>query len=182
MNLPPDYPEDFDETESLTYDEWMEEAEEKELAREIGQEKAAANAEYERNQADNGNTGYVSVPLSFLYKRIGYPVRQKQQPDPVVLAYENPGAGIVYTAAEEYIETLRLLWYESNGEYEFPRLIVRKWQLETYMGSQPYWLYTDINPNRLLDQCRKTAKERTMAKIERMNRRIAAGLEGGEEM
>lgn len=179
VNLPSDYPEDFDEGGSQTYDEWMEEAEEKELASEIVQEKAAANAEYERHQAETGDTG--SVPSNFHYRQIGYPVRQKQPPGPVVLAYENLGAGIVYAAAEEYIETLRLLWYESNGEYEFPRLIVRKWELETYMGSHSYWLYTDINPNRLLDRCWKTAKERAMAKIERMNRRIAAGLEGGEE-
>ncbi len=180
-SLPPEYPEDFDENGSQTYDEWLERSEEKELAAEAERERAAANAEYERDQAENGDTEFVSLPLNFLYRRIGFPVRQKRLPDPVILAYQNLGAGIVYSAAEDYIETLRLLWGENNGEYGLSRLIVRKWELETYMGSHSYWLYTDINPNRIIDQCRRTAKEQAKAKIERMNRRVVAGIEGGEE-
>lgn len=180
VNLPSNYPEDFDEIGTQTYEEWVEAAEEKELAEEAEQEKAAGNAEYERNQAENGDSEYVTVPVNYLYRRIGFPVRQKRPPDPVVLAYENLGAGIVYAVAEEYIETLRLLWGEKSGEYNLPRLIVRKWELETYMGSQSYWLYTNINPERILDQCARTAMNREIAKAERINRRMAAGIEGGD--
>ena len=89
---------------------------------------------------------------------------------------------MVYQAAEDYIAVLRMLWsgdYRRKAQY---RLIVDKWELETLIGSRWYWQFTNISPNRVLDQCRATAEEQARNKIERFNRRIAAGIEGGEEV
>ena len=102
-------------------------------------------------------------------------------PDPVDVAYRMLGAGMVYKAAEDYIRILRMLWSgDDRGKAQY-RLIVDKWELETMIGSRWYWQFTNISPNRVLDQCRATAEERARNKIERFNRRVAAGIESGDE-
>ena len=187
-DLPEDYGDHDDDEELetdengnlLSPDEYMEREVEKERRIEAEEEKQAGRMQADRDRADDGEEAYVSLPLNYFFKTIGFPVRRKQPPDPVALACGNLAANIVYQAAEDYIETLRMLW---SGEYQgraFHRLIVRKWQLETYMGSGRYWQYTNISPERILDQCWKTAKEQTVMKIERINKRIAAGIEEGD--
>ena len=171
--------EDFDEEGPLTFEEYLEREEEKVLAKEAIDENEAQLDQEEHNMAANGET--VIVPLNFLYKRIGFAVRQKRPGDPVDLAWSVLGANIVYKAAKDYIQTLRMLWSGEYTDQALVLLIVRKWQLETWIGSNPYWRYTNLNPNRILDRCRATAEEQAREKIERMNRRIAAGIEGGEE-
>ena len=169
--------EEFDENGSLTYEEYLEREEEKAQTREANEEKSAQMDETEQTMAADGETKYVSVPLNFLYKHIGFPVKQRRPMDPVDLAWSVLGANIVYKAAEDYILTLRLLW---SGEYTgsaLTLLIVRKWRLETWIGSHPYWMYTNISASRILDQCWATAEEQARSGIERKNRRIAAGVE-----
>lgn len=190
--LPEDYSEDDEDVidennpvdedgNSITYDEYIEQEQEKEREQEIEEEKADQRAQEEYNNAADGTEAYMSVPLNFLYKRIGYPVKMPRRPDPVIFAYQTLGAGMIYKAAEDYITVLRMLWsgdYQGKAQY---RLIVAKWELETLIGSRWYWQFTNISPNRVLDQCRVTAEEQARNKIERFNRRIAAGIEGGEE-
>ena len=187
-DLPEDYGDHDDDEELETDengnllgpDEFMEREIEKERKIEAEEEKGSLLIQEEHNRIADGEEAYVSLPLNYFYKTIGFPVRRKQPPDPVVLACGNLGANIVYQAAEDYIETLRMLW---SGKYQgraFHRLIVRKWQLETYMGSGRYWQFTNIGPERILDQCWKTAKEQAVMKIERINKRIAAGIEEGD--
>ena len=176
--LPPDYPEDFgrDDFGSESAEAGTEEAGEAE------REKAAANADYARIKAEAGETEYVSLPANDLFRKIGFPVREKQPPDPVALASSVLGAAIVYKAAEDYTLILRMLWsggYEGRALYS---LIVSKWELETFIGSGPYWMYTSISPCRILDQCWDNAVEQEKDKIRRTNRRIAAGTEGGDGM
>ena len=188
--LPEDYSEDEvvddqhpvdEDGNPITYDEYIEREQEKEREQEIEEEKADQRTQDEYNNAADGKEAYVSVPLNFLYKKIGVPVKMPRRPDPVILAYQTLGAGMVYQAAEDYITVLRMLWsgdYQGKAQY---RLIVAKWELETLIGSRWYWQFTNISPNRVLDQCRVTAEEQSREKIERFNRRIAAGIEGGEE-
>ena len=191
--LPEDYSED-DEDEMdednpvdedgnpITYDEYIEREQEKEREQEIEEEKADQRTQDEYNNAADGKEAYVSVSLNFLYKKIGVPIKMPRRPDPVILAYQTLGAGMVYQAAEDYISVLRMLWsgdYQGKAQY---RLIVAKWELETLIGSRWYWQFTNISPNRVLDQCWATAEEQARKKIERFNRRIAAGIEGGEEV
>ena len=74
-----------------------------------------------------------------------------------------------------------MLW---SGDYQGKaqhRLIVAKWEMETLIGSKWYWALTNIDPNRVLDQCWMIAEEQAKEKIKRLNRRIAAGIDGGEE-
>ena len=185
-NLPEDYgdyedgEEDLETDENgtpLTRDEYTERAEEKEREKEAEEEKRAGLMQADRDRAEDGEETYAALPLNYFYKAIGFPVHCKQPPDPVALACCNLGANIVYQAAEDYIETLRMLWSGEYQEHIFHRLIVRKWQLETYIGSRQYWQFTNIGPERILDQCWKTAKEQAAMKIERINKRIAAGIE-----
>ena len=182
-DLPEDYGEQDDDDlpvdengNLLSFDEYTEHEQEKEAE----EEKCARQAQEDRDLSDDGEDGNVSILLNYFYKTIGFPVRRKQPIDPVVLAYGNLGASIVYQAAEDYIVTLRMLW---SGEYHGRirrRLIVKKWQLETFIGSRFYWLCTNISPERILDQCWKSAKEQAVNKIERINERITAGIEDGE--
>lgn len=178
--LPIDYPEDIIDNGSMTYAEWIEHEEERELVKEAEEEKAANNMEYECEQAESGNAEYIAMPVNYFYRKIGFPVRRKQPPDPVALATSVLGANIVYKAAEDYITTLRMLWSGEHNEQTMRRLIINKWEQETFIGSNAYSLYTNINPNRILDQCWKTAEEQAQKKIERINRRVVAGIEGGD--
>lgn len=185
-----DLPEDYGdyEDEDLEKDEsghapepgeYMEREIEKERQTEADEEKVSQLAQEGYNKIADGDETSGAVPLKYFYKAIGYPVRRKQPPDPIVLACGNLGANIVYKAAEDYIETLRMLW---SGEYQgsaFHRLVIRKWQLETYMGSRRYWQFTNIRSERILDQCWRTARGRAEMKMERINKRIAAGVEEG---
>ena len=189
--LPEDYSEDDvvddqppvdEDGNPITYDEYIEREQEKEREQEIEEEEADQRAQEEYNNAADGKEAYVSVSLNFLYKKIGVPIKMPRRPDPVILAYQTLGAGMVYQAAEDYISVLRMLWsgdYQGKAQY---RLIVAKWELETLIGSRWYWQFTNISPNRVLDQCWATAEEQARKKIERFNRRIAAGIEGGEEV
>lgn len=184
-DLPEDYG-DHDDDEALEtdengnlliQDEYMEREIEKERRIEAEEEKGSLLIQEEHNRVDDGEEAYVSLPLNYFYKTIGFPVRRKQPPDPVILACGNLGANIIYQAAEDYIGTLRMLW---SGEYQghaIHQLIVQKWQLETFIGSRLYWQFTNIAPERILDQCWQTAQEQAVMKIERINKRIAAGIE-----
>lgn len=190
--LPEDYSEDDedeidednpvdDDGNPITYDEYIEREQEKEREQEIEEEKADQRTQDEYNNAADGKEAYVSVPLNFFYKQIGVPVKMPKRPDPVIFSYQTLGAGMVYKAAEDYIRILRMLWsgdYQVKAQY---RLIVAKWELETLIGSRWYWQFTNISLNRVLDQCRVTAEGQAREKIERFNRRVAAGIEGGEE-
>ena len=178
-----DYPSDFDEESfeeggPLTYAEYLDQAEEAVLEKEAGEERAAQLDQEERDLALGGEGSYNAPSQRSLWN----PAMRERRPDPVDLAWSVLGANIVYKAVEDYILTLRLLWSGQHRDTALHRLIVSKWQLETWIGSHAYWQYTNLSPGRILDQCWKTAKEQAQEKIERQNRRIAAGIEDGEEI
>lgn len=91
-------------------------------------------------------------------------------------------AGIVKQAAEDYIRVLRKLW-SRNGEIGQKRkLIVEKAELEEFFHSGWYEELTEIDPDRLMFQCRSLAKEKEKDLIERQNRkRIQKQLLNAEE-
>lgn len=179
--LPADYAEDFFDGTPYIYDDEIELSETMERNKEVAQEKADANADAERVRYDEGEETKISVPFNFLYRRIGYPVKVPRQPDPVDLAHQILGAAMIYAAAEDYIDILRMLWSGNHNGKDLHRLIISKWELETMIGSDWYWQFTNISPGRVLDQCWVTAEKREKEKIERGNRRVAAGIEGGDE-
>lgn len=171
-----EYAEDFTEEERLTYEERIEKAEEAELLHEAQAEKTALNKEMEQQRITDEQESYVEVPLIFVYKRVGFPIKRKRPLDPVTKAYSILGANIIYKAAEDYILTLRLLWSGEYTGHALHQLIVQKWRLESWIGSSPYWNYTDVSANRILSKCWATAEEQAKEKIERANRRIVAGI------
>lgn len=179
--LSPDEAEDFSDENTLNLEESIERIETATLAKEVEQEKIDANTEAEKARISDGNETYISMPVNYFFRKIGFPLRQPKEPDPVDLAYQNLGAGMIYAATEDYITVLRMLWSNNYSEKVQYQLIVTKWELETMIGSKWYWQFTNINPNRIIDQCWSTAEKQAMEKIKRLNRRIAAGIEYGEK-
>lgn len=91
-------------------------------------------------------------------------------------AREMLGASIVYDAYTEYITVLRKLWSGSYSGIHLHRLIVRKWECETFFGSRAYWLYTNINPERIMDRAHLRAMRECKAAIRRHDLKIKAGM------
>lgn len=86
------------------------------------------------------------------------------------------GASIVYDNFISYITVLRLLWSGTYQEADLHRLIVRKWECETFFGSSIYWLCTNINPERMMDRAYQRAVQECKAAIRRRNLKIQAGM------
>ena len=80
-------------------------------------------------------------------------------------------AAIVKMAADDYVKVLRKLWRKGADIKSKRRLIVEKTELEGFFHSGWYEMLTDIDPDRLMYQCRITAKEKEKAAIERANRK-----------
>ena len=93
-------------------------------------------------------------------------------------------AAIVKAAADDYVGVLRKLWRKSTGPEDIRKkriLIVEKAELENFFHSAWYEILTDIpvsrlevtdiDPDRLIYQCRITAREKEKAAIERANRK-----------
>ena len=91
-------------------------------------------------------------------------------------AREMLGASIVYDAYTTYITVLRKLWSGSYSGIHLHRLIVRKWERETFFGSRAYWLYTNINPERIMDRAHLRAMRECKAAIRRHDLKIKAGM------
>lgn len=93
-------------------------------------------------------------------------------------------AAIVKTAADDYVRVLRKLWRRSTGAEDVRRkrkLIVEKAELEDFFHSGWYETLTDIDTDRLIYQCRITAREKEKAAIARANRkRVKELLEAAE--
>lgn len=86
------------------------------------------------------------------------------------------GASIVYDAYTEYITVLRQMWSGSYSGTHLHHLIVRKWECETFFGSCAYWLYTNINPERIMDRACQRAMRECKAAIKRHDLKIKAGM------
>lgn len=80
-------------------------------------------------------------------------------------------AAIVKTAADDYVKVLRKLWKRTTDIEKKRKLIVEKAELEEFFHSGWFGMLTDIDPDRLMFQCRITAKEKEKAAIERANRK-----------
>ncbi len=112
-------------------------------------------------------------------------------------------AAIVKTAADDYVRVLQNLWGASNKNatdtkgnkgFNAPKgpesskdpkskatkkkvqLMAEKAELEDFFYSSWYETLTDIDPDRLIYQCRITAKAKEQAAIERANRKKIKAL------
>ena len=83
-------------------------------------------------------------------------------------------AAIVKSAVDDYVRVLRKLWRKSANPEDIRKkrsLIVEKAELEDFFHSPWYETLTDIDPDRLIYQCKITAREKEKASIERANRK-----------
>lgn len=103
-------------------------------------------------------------------------------------------AAIVKTAADDYVRVLQNLWGVSNKSVtdtngfkdtqsskskatkKKVQLMAEKAELEDFFYSSWYETLTDIDPDRLIYQCRITAKAKEQAAIERANRKKIKAL------
>lgn len=85
--------------------------------------------------------------------------------------YLDLAAAIVKTAAEDYIKLLRKLWSRKLDIRQKRKLIVEKTELEEFFHSGWYETLTDIDPDRLMYQCKMLAKEKEKEAIERSNKK-----------
>ena len=85
--------------------------------------------------------------------------------------YLDLAAAIVKTAAEDYIKLLRKLWSRKLDIRQKRKLIVEKAELEDFFHSAWYETLTDIDPDKLIYQCRLTARAKEQAAIEHANRK-----------
>ena len=98
--------------------------------------------------------------------------------------YLDLAAAIVKTAAEDYIKLLRKLWSRKLDIRQKRKLIVEKAELEEFFHSGWYEMLTDIDPDRLMYQCKMLAKEKEKEAIERRNeKRVKQALKdtGGKK-
>ena len=83
-------------------------------------------------------------------------------------------AAIVKTAADDYVKVLRKLWRKSARPEDIRKkryLIAEKAELEDFFHSAWYETLTDIDPDKLIYQCRLTARAKEQAAIEHANRK-----------
>lgn len=85
--------------------------------------------------------------------------------------YLDLAAAIVKNAAEDYIKLLRNLWSRKLDIRQKRKLIVEKAELEEFFHSGWYEMLTDIDPDRLIYQCRMLAKDKEKEAIERRNQK-----------
>ena len=109
-------------------------------------------------------------------------------------------AAIVKTAADDYVRVLQNLWGVSNksatdttgakgskdskssksskskATKKKMQLMAEKAELEDFFYSSWYETLTDIDPDRLIYQCKVTAKAKEQAAIERANRKKIKAL------
>ena len=78
-------------------------------------------------------------------------------------------AAIVKSAVDDYIKVLRKLWRKTTDIKKKRKLIIEKAELEEFFHSEWYGMLTDIDPDRLIFECRLRAKEKEEASIARAN-------------
>lgn len=77
---------------------------------------------------------------------------------------------IVEQAAKDYVKVIRKLWDKKLTVIQKRKLMLEKADLEGFFYSEWYGWLTDINPDRLISQCRVVAREKEKQAIERRNR------------
>lgn len=85
-------------------------------------------------------------------------------------------AAIVKSAADDYVTVLRKLWRKGIDIQKKRKLILKKVELEEFFHSEWYEALTDIDPDKMIYQCRVLAKEKEKAEIARKNKKKVKAL------
>lgn len=87
-------------------------------------------------------------------------------------AYYELAAAIVHQAVKDYTKLIRKMWNPKLSVLQKRNLVLEKIKLEDFFHSSWYESLTDINPDRLMAQCRILAKEQEKKAIESKNKRV----------
>ena len=86
-------------------------------------------------------------------------------------SYQDLATAIVLLAVKDYKKTLRAIWKNPKTASKRRRLMEKKAELEDFFYSSDYEIYCNIDPDKLIDNCRLTAIEDEKKAISRRNKR-----------
>ena len=86
-------------------------------------------------------------------------------------SYQDLATAIVLLAVRDYKKTLRAIWKNPKTASKRRRLMEKKAELEDFFYSSDYEIYCNIDPNKLIKNCRLTAIEDEKKAISRRNKR-----------
>ena len=86
-------------------------------------------------------------------------------------SYQDLATAIVLLAVRDYKKTLRAIWKNPKTASKRRRLMEKKAELEDFFYSSDYEIYCNIDPNKLIKNCRLTAIEDKKKAISRRNKR-----------
>ena len=84
--------------------------------------------------------------------------------------YDELAMAIVKQAVKDYVKVIRKLWDKKLTVVQKRNLMLQKADLEGFFNSGWYEWLTDINPDKLMAQCRVIAKEKEKQAIEKRNK------------
>lgn len=87
-------------------------------------------------------------------------------------AYYDLAAAIVHQAVKDYTRLIRKQWNPKLSVLQKRNLVLEKIKLEDFFHSDWYEFLTDIDPDRLMAQCRILAKDQEKKAIESKNKRM----------
>ena len=90
-------------------------------------------------------------------------------------------SAIVYQAVKDYMKTMQALWKKDQTLKKKRNLVIEKMELEEFFYSDWYGFLTDLDPDRLLDGCRKRALEQEKERIRRQNLNEIKRMQTGEK-
>ena len=85
-------------------------------------------------------------------------------------SYQDLATAIVLLAVRDYKKTLRAIWKNPKTASKRRRLMEKKAELEDFFYSSDYEIYCNIDPNKLIKNCRLTAIEDEKKAISRRNK------------
>lgn len=95
--------------------------------------------------------------------------------------YAELAAEIVGQAIKDYIKILRKLWKPGTGRETKRKLMLEKADIEDFFYSHWCYALSDIDPDKLLSQCRIRAKELEREAIERKNELLVKKMKAENE-
>ena len=84
--------------------------------------------------------------------------------------YDELAMAIIKQAVKDYVKVIRKLWDKKVTVIQKRNLMLEKADLEGFFNSGWYEWLTDINPDKLMAQCRVIAKEKEKQAIEKRNK------------
>lgn len=84
--------------------------------------------------------------------------------------YRNLATAIVTVAVKDYKKTLRTMWKNPTSVTARRKLMNTKMEIEEFFHSGAYGMYCNVDPDKLIENCRRTAIEDEKKAIARRNK------------